>query len=225
MKAVWKRIANYSVKLTQDFCRLKTIHRLLVIAGVFLAGILFWGAFNTGMQLTNKESFCISCHEMNQYVYQEYKETIHYNNRTGVRATCPDCHVPKEWIHMFQRKIGATNELFHKVIGSIDTPEKFGAKRLQLAEYVWKNMKATDSRECQNCHAFVYMDLAMQKKTSQNAHKRAVENGRTCIDCHMGIAHHIAKDFDKDGKLHAGFKREKRPCADCHKNLVQGEGW
>ncbi len=27
-------------------------------------------------------------------VYQEYKETIHYSNRSGVRAICPDCHVP-----------------------------------------------------------------------------------------------------------------------------------
>ena len=65
----------------------------------FVAGILFWGGFNTAMEMTNNEQFRISCHEMEDNVYEEYKETIHYSNRTGVRATCPDCHVPKEWQH------------------------------------------------------------------------------------------------------------------------------
>jgi cytochrome c-type protein NapC len=219
------KIYNSILQIMERFCRLRIAYRLSVFFGLFVFGVMFWGAFNTGMAMTNKESFCISCHEMNDYVYQEYKHTVHYNNRTGVRATCPDCHVPKEWVHMAARKIGATNELFHKIIGSIDTPEKFHKKRLQLAQFVWDNMRSTDSRECRNCHAFVYMDLAKQKLTSQQAHQRAVDMKRTCIDCHMGIAHQIAKDFDSDGKLHAAFKREKRPCADCHKHLVQGGGW
>ena len=71
----------------------------------FVAGIIFWGGFNTAMEMTNNEQFCISCHEMEDYVFQEYKDTIHYANRTGVRATCPDCHVPKEWHHKVVRKI------------------------------------------------------------------------------------------------------------------------
>ncbi len=72
--------------------------KLLLTGGVL--GVIFWGGFNTAMEATNTEAFCISCHEMEENVYQEYQDTIHYSNRTGVRATCPDCHVPKEWIHM-----------------------------------------------------------------------------------------------------------------------------
>jgi len=203
----------------KKYCSLSARYPIIIFFSVFTLGILFWGAFNTSMELTNNESFCISCHEMEQNVYQEYKKTIHYNNRTGVRATCPDCHVPKDWVHMVKRKIGATNELLHKVLGSIDTPEKFQAKRLQLAEYVWENMASSDSRECRNCHNFDYMALSKQKETSQRAHKRAVEQQRTCIHCHMGIAHTIAKDFDADGKLHEGFKTNKRNCGDCHKGM------
>lgn len=193
--------------------------------GVFILGIIFWGAFNTSLHLTNTETFCISCHEMRENVYKEYKQTIHYSNRTGVRATCPDCHVPKEWGYMVARKIRATNELIHKVIGSIDTKEKFSAKRLQLSEHVWSDMRATDSRECRNCHSFDSMSIASQKKSSQRAHGRAIDKGLTCIDCHMGIAHNIAKDFDKDLKLHEQYKRQKRDCADCHKGMQQGSGW
>jgi cytochrome c-type protein NapC len=191
--------------------------------GVFIVGILFWGAFNTSMHLTNTESFCISCHEMKENVYKEYKKTIHYSNRTGVRATCPDCHVPKEWVYMVERKIRATNELFHKVIGSIDTRQKFESKRLELSKHVWQEMRATDSRECRNCHSFNAMSIASQQKSSQRAHGRAIEKGLTCIDCHMGIAHNVANDFDKDLKLHDQYKQQKRPCADCHKGMPQAD--
>ena len=90
-----------------------------------IVGVIFWGGFNTAMEATNTLEFCISCHEMEVNVYQEYKDTVHYSNRTGVRATCPDCHVPKPWIHKMVRKVQATNELFHKALGTIDTPEKF----------------------------------------------------------------------------------------------------
>jgi cytochrome c-type protein NapC len=211
--------------LLKRYCHLSSRFPLLVFFGAFVIGILFWGAFNTSMELTNNESFCISCHEMENNVYQEYKNTVHYTNRTGVRATCPDCHVPKDWHHMVVRKVAATNELFHKIIGSIDTKEKFERKRLQLAQYVWEDMRATDSRECRNCHSLTYMEISKQKPSSRLAHQRAVKQGRTCMDCHMGVAHHIAKDFDKDGKLHAAYKKNKRPCADCHAGMAQGEGW
>ena len=113
-----------------------------VLAAGFVAGIIVWGGFNWSMELTNNEAFCVSCHEMEQNVYREYKRTVQYSNRTGVRATCPDCHVPKTWIHKVARKIRATNELYHHFLGSIDTREKYEAKRLQLAKNVWEVMEA-----------------------------------------------------------------------------------
>ncbi len=75
----------------------------------FVAGVLFWGGFNWTLEMTNTETFCVSCHEMGTFVYPEYKETIHYSNRTGVRASCPDCHVPRPYFHKLQRKVYATN--------------------------------------------------------------------------------------------------------------------
>ena len=179
--------------------------KLLLIGAVF--GVLFWGGFNTAMEMTNTEAFCISCHEMEENVYQEYTDTIHYSNRTGVRATCPDCHVPKERVHKFVRKIKATNELYHKFMGTIDTPEKFEAKRLKMAENVWKTMKNTDSRECRNCHSFEFMDFDKQEERSADRHDEAIESrdpenpethgeGMTCIDCHKGIAHRLPEGYD-----------------------------
>jgi cytochrome c-type protein NapC len=158
---------------------------------LFIAGIVFWGGFNTAMEISNTEAFCISCHEMENNVYQEYRNTIHASNGSGVRATCPDCHVPKDWSHKIVRKIQASNEVFHKVLGSIDTPEKFNAKRLQLAKNEWARMKKTDSRECRNCHNFESFDYTKQNRRSAKAHQTGLNEGQTCIDCHKGIAHQL----------------------------------
>ena len=165
----------------------------------FVSGIIFWGGFNTALEATNTEQFCLSCHEMRDNVYPEYQETIHYSNRTGVRATCPDCHVPKEWGYKMVRKIQASRELWGKMVGTIDTREKFEAKRLKLARSEWKRMKNSDSRECRNCHSFDSMDIEKQKKRASVQHEMAIEDNMTCIDCHKGIAHHLPEDMtDED---------------------------
>ena len=91
----WQVISRPSAYLSLGFLTL----------GGFVGGVLFWGAFNTALELTNTETFCISCHEMRDNVYQELQWTVHFSNRSGVRATCPDCHVPHEWTHKIARKI------------------------------------------------------------------------------------------------------------------------
>ncbi len=169
-----------------------------LLIGGFVAGIVFWGGFNTAMEATNTEEFCISCHEMEENVYVEYQDTVHYTNRSGVRATCPDCHVPKPWVHKIQRKIQASNELFHKVMGTISTPEKFEEKRLKMARNVWKAMKDTDSRECRNCHEYESMDYTAQQRRAMNRHVEGFDEGRTCIDCHKGIAHSLPAMYEED---------------------------
>jgi cytochrome c-type protein NapC len=179
--------------------RPSTKYSLLGLLSVgFVAGIFFWGGFNTAMEATNTLEFCISCHEMRDNVYQEYKQTIHYANRTGVRAICSDCHVPKDWGHKMMRKIQASQEIYGKIMGTIDTKEKFETKRLELAEHEWARMKASDSRECRNCHSFEGMDTEKQKLRGSKMHKIAQEDKKTCIDCHKGIAHHKPKGMKED---------------------------
>jgi cytochrome c-type protein NapC len=114
--------------------------------------------------------------------------------------------VPKEWLYKMVRKVRATNELYHKALGTIDTKEKFEANRLELAQHVWDAMKATDSRECRNCHALISMDLEKQSKSARKKHdpERLKASGKTCIDCHKGIAHELPKGYaepdDKEAK-------------------------
>jgi cytochrome c-type protein NapC len=160
--------------------------------GGFIAGVVFWGAFNTAMELTNTETFCTGCHEMHDNTYAELKSTIHYSNRSGFHAKCSDCHVPHNWTNKIARKMQASKEVWAKIFGTVNTREKFQAKRLELAEHEWARFKANDSLECRNCHSFEYMDFTRQSPRAQAAHQRFLETGeKTCIDCHKGIAHQL----------------------------------
>ena len=167
---------------------------LLLAGGV--GGVIAWGGFNTAMEVTNTMAFCTSCHEMKDNVYAEYTKSPHFRNASGVQATCPDCHVPREWGPKVLRKIQATNELFHHLAGTIDTPEKFDAKRRELAEHVWATMKANDSRECRNCHSWEAMDPHQQTPRGREKMEEGRRKGQTCIECHQGIAHSLPKRDD-----------------------------
>ncbi|MHA1597382.1 MAG: NapC/NirT family cytochrome c [Alphaproteobacteria bacterium] len=211
----------------------KTVFRFPIVGlvAMFATGVMVWGGFNWSMELTNTETFCISCHTMKQFPYQEYKKTVHYSNRTGVRASCPDCHVPREWVHKVARKVRATNELFHWIKGTINTPEKFGAKRYELAQHVWDGMRETDSRECRNCHAMDSMDPEAQTTRSYLMHGLGEQWDMTCIECHQGIAHTLPKEFDPRAvmdKLHDRMEEDKVECRLCHEEMTgpkPGDGW
>jgi len=183
----------YIIKSWQIFKK-PSIHFSLgfLTVGGFIAGVIFWGGFNTALDVTNTEEFCIGCHEMEANVYEELKSTIHYTNRSGVRATCPDCHVPHKWTDKIARKMQASKEVWGKLFGTINTREKFLDKRKELAQHEWTRLKANDSLECRNCHNFEFMDFTVQGKRAVLQHSTSLASGdKTCIDCHKGIAHQL----------------------------------
>ncbi len=166
-----------------------TRKRLLVVALLaFLAGALFFGGFMTVLEATNRTEFCVSCHSM-QTNFEEFMETPHYLGRVGATVGCADCHVPKPFFPKMKAKILAAKDIYHEIIGTIDTPEKYEAHRWDMASRVWAKMKASNSRECRNCHAFERMDLSLQGRSARSKHEKALDEGQTCIDCHTGIAH------------------------------------
>ncbi|MBK6594892.1 MAG: NapC/NirT family cytochrome c [Burkholderiales bacterium] len=165
----------------------KWVLGLAVGLGIFSVSVGIAGAYV--LAHTSTEEFCVSCHEMS-YNFAEYKGTIHDTNRTGVRAICTDCHVPHEPGPLILAKIKATKDLYYTYISpSIDTPEKFEAKRAVMAQRVWREMKATDSHECRSCHREDKMSVDLQSPKAKVRHAKGKAEGKTCIECHFAIAH------------------------------------
>src|SRR5262245_484500 len=182
LKRYWRIIHRPSVHFSLGFLTL----------GGFIGGIIFWGAFNTAMEATNTEAFCTGCHEMRDNVFAELKTTIHYTNRSGVRAVCSNCHVPHDWTDKMARKMQASKEVWGKIFGTIDTREKFLDHRLELAIHEWSRMKANDSLECRNCHSAQSMDITRQSPRAVDSPQRFLFTGQqTSIDCHKGVAHRL----------------------------------
>ncbi|MFA0083533.1 nitrate reductase [Vibrio breoganii] len=169
--------------------------------GGFLAGVIFWGGFNTALEATNTEEFCISCHTMRDNVYEELQTTVHWKNHSGVRATCPDCHVPHEWTAKIARKIQASKEVYAQIFGDLDTPEKFEARRFELARHEWDRFSANKSLECKNCHNYESMDYELMSPTARIQMKQAAERDQSCLDCHKGIAHKLPENMDTSGGM------------------------
>ena len=163
---------------------------LASVVGLFIFGSVFAIGAVELLTVTNTEQFCIGCHEMKDNPYKEYIGTIHDSNRTGVRATCPDCHVTHELFPKLYRKAIASFELYSKfVTHDIDTREKFVSKRYELATHEWKRFKTTDSHQCRNCHDVNHMSSTLQSPKAQARHAKMKTENMTCIDCHFGIAH------------------------------------
>lgn len=168
----------------------------LIFALVFATGITFAGLFNTALSTTNTTEFCTDCHSM-KYILEEYKETIHYKNASGVRPGCSDCHVPKAFFPKLKAKILAYKDVVGEIMGTIDTREKLEKHRWDMANRVWEKMIANDSAECRSCHQYEYMDLSEQDRSARKRHSRAPDEGKTCIECHKGVAHEEPDEPDE----------------------------
>jgi cytochrome c-type protein NapC len=192
----WSEQQGPECSLLVRVCRLLKAISLPVLIGALLLGGTLVVVFYKALDATNHEAFCISCHEM-KINYEEYKDSMHYRNPSGVRATCPDCHVPREFGPKMAAKLRAAKDVWHHLLGTLDTREKYEAQRLRMAKMVWQEMQETDSRECRTCHRIESMDFDEQGKRAARKHQRMAEKGKTCIDCHRGVAHELPDTIDE----------------------------
>ncbi|MBF0447479.1 MAG: NapC/NirT family cytochrome c [Magnetococcales bacterium] len=176
---------------------------LFVGSGLLAGVVLFLGFHFIFMKGTSSLSLCISCHEM-EGVYQEYTESVHYKNASGVRALCADCHVPHgeeigDYLDMFLDKVlVGGRHFYHHVIGTYPDKAAFEKSRYRLAQNVLNHMRERDSKECRQCHSYESMAFLDQDKSASRKHAKMSAGGdKTCVDCHSGIAHKEPEEPDE----------------------------
>ncbi len=198
LRRIWNKLSKPSVHWSLGG---------LLFTGLVI-GVLFSVAFEFTMEATNTEGFCSdSCHEMTDNVVKEFVGTSHDVNGSGVRASCSDCHVPKPFIPKMIRKAKASLEVYHHILGTLSTPEKFENHRLRMANNVWREMEGNDSRECRNCHTEAKMAFTSQSPKAAEFHQGALSQGKTCISCHKGLAHQMPREL-KDQASAAAHRME-----------------
>lgn len=180
------KVPGWIAPLFRPSARWSVFTLLVIGVGVGAVGVV---GFNFSLHATSTEAFCTSCHEMYAQPYQTVQRTAHFNNASGVRPTCSDCHVPHAFIPKMIRKVEAAREVWGSLIGKIDTPEKYMAHLDAMKAREIARMRGDDSAACRSCHDVQRMDFAAQSEKARYYHTALEEQGKTCIDCHQGIAH------------------------------------
>lgn len=173
----------------------KPVARWWGIAAGIAATAVFLVAFFQAVAFTNTMEFCVSCHSMT-FPYEEYKKSAHFKNSVGVQAGCPDCHVPHDYPDLLIAKVMAAKDVYHEILGTIDSKEKFEAQRLHMAKAVWGKMEKRKSKECRNCHELADMVIEDHGRRARRKHKEALEAGKHCIQCHKGVVHELPKGYE-----------------------------
>jgi nitrate/TMAO reductase-like tetraheme cytochrome c subunit len=179
--------------------RLTTPSAAWSVLSLLIVGLIIGAGGVIGTQVmvaaTGTNEFCGgACHSM-QWVAEEYKQSIHYANPTGVQAGCHDCHIPHSYPQLLWYKAKAgTKDVIGEISGVISTKEKFEKERLRMAQEVWAEFKESGSANCQHCHVFTAETIAKQKEMAQPMHQMVLQKQGTCVDCHKGVAHTAPKE-------------------------------
>jgi len=173
----------------------------LVAVGLVIGAL---GVIGTGVMVaaTGTSEFCgTTCHSHQQFVYPEHQQSVHYNNRTGVRASCTDCHVPHHYpAKLIYKAKAGMRDAWAELRGTISTREKFDRERWRLANEVWDEMRENNSANCRACHNPEAMSSQKQSEDAQKQHKKFAAGKATCIDCHTGVAHEEPEEPKESAK-------------------------
>ncbi|MCG5530539.1 NapC/NirT family cytochrome c [Halorhodospira halochloris] len=178
-----ERAGNRGVAAVLGFVAIGIVIGLIVAAGSA-----------TMVEVTNKTEYCVSCHIYDD-LYEDYKQTAHYSNKTGYKAGCVDCHLPFDnWWNMVTTKadhgIGA---MWKYYIGGVNTPEDLAERREELADSVFEWFQETNSKTCKSCHSPQRWNLDEQSSRAQQAHD-GLDEDDGCIGCHRQDAAHPPTD-------------------------------
>ena len=185
----------------QKVCRWLRSPSKMAIGGVILLTIIGTivgtNLFNAGMATTNTEQFCSDCHTND--VVPEYQASIHFSNRSGVKAICSDCHVPHEFVPKMIRKMQASSEVYAHFTGKVDTKEKFEKHRLEMAEREWARMKRITHKSAVTAITSMIWTL-LNKKLSHNKCTHLHRNKTKPVSIAtkvLRITFHIWKKYNK----------------------------
>ncbi len=160
---------------------------------VILSGLIIGGGFmligSKAVHYTSTDEYCMSCH-VHPHAEQSWKQSPHYDNKSGIVIHCTECHLPPQGQGM----------LFAKA--------KHGAKDLyglwfkDSADYKWAAKRKLDAAKkfvyvesCIRCHKNLFPKTLTV--AGENAHLNYLTSKTevSCLNCHLNVGH-----FDPNAK-------------------------
>jgi nitrate/TMAO reductase-like tetraheme cytochrome c subunit len=156
----------------------------LMVSGLF--GMLFVFMLIEFDHQTSTEAFCTTCHSMD-LVAEPYRQSVHYNAPSGVRASCGDCHVSEGLISATLDHIIGAKDLYKQLFGpDYDNPVVNLVHMPDAAFAARQWFRDRDSATCRRCHTQEI--ISGRRADTLEIHREGAE-GKTCIDCHINLVH------------------------------------
>lgn len=159
---------------------------ILFLVGL-LVGVMAMLALNKTMHATSTNDYCMSCH-IHTDADKAWKQSVHYNSKSGVKANCVDCHLPEPGTFKYFKEKTCTGmrdlwSYYFKDSTDINWESK---KELENA------VKHTFNESCLNCHVNLFParlnddGITAHLYYEANAEKLDIQ----CISCHLDAGHY-----------------------------------
>lgn len=163
-----------------------TRHVLFALVAGGLGGVVFMFFLLEFDHYTSSNEFCTTCHSMT-YAEVEYRQSVHYDSASGVRASCGDCHVSEGIIMATYDHAIGTKDLIKQLFGADYDDPVVNLLHLPDAAFAAREwFRKRDSATCMRCHT---LEAIQGTRANTAAIHQEETDGKTCIDCHMNLVH------------------------------------
>ncbi len=162
---------------------------LIFVPGMIVGALIILGS-GKFLSSTSTNEYCVSCH-IHPAADIAWKQSVHYDTRSGFRTACVDCHLPpKGHGYLWAKGTTGIRDLWSKWTKDSASFNWEERRRLEVARtYVYES-------SCIKCHPNLFP--AKLTKDGENAHLYYTQSKKTeelhCINCHLNAGHFI-KDY------------------------------
>jgi len=158
----------------------------MILAGIIIGALIVFGS-NKTISHTSTNDYCQSCHIHTQ-ADETWLRSTHYQNPSGVRVKCVECHLPPEGsFHHFKTKVKTgLHDLYayhFKDSASFNWESK---SQLEHAVTIVYN------ESCIECHQNLFpIGLTQEGGTAHLYYEQQAEKlDLQCINCHLDVGHY-----------------------------------
>lgn len=155
-----------------------------------------------GINATSSVRICSLCHEMNIVVDAGWKNSVHYNNKTGIVPECKDCHINPGINGLIEAKLyHSVKDIVVHLFGTND-PAK-----IQWSDLSRKARSRIKDEACLRCHSQL-MPAQLTLK-GQLYHSEGIMTGKKCLDCHVSLFHGGHRFIRRNPEHESDYYNEK----------------
>ena len=189
---MWEFLPKRNLQKMRFIKSIKNINRKSAVyfgLGAIIA-IVALTAHNKGETYISSTTFCTGCHSM-QAIYEELKESPHFQGRVGIDPECGDCHLPTNpFSRAMEHIVTGMEDMYNEyIVKEIQTKEGLEKSRVRLAHEARMKIYRWKSSPCKQCHK-----SPGTVGTVKEYHKGMDDNN--CIRCHQNVVHAPVRKAD-----------------------------